>query len=125
MCGVCDVQVSVTRPETASNAACAARGSMGEAFCRFERTAHATRVVNEFGAARVGRAFDPCIHHQVARRVVAHDRRTIRQRGHRVCHGLEGIDLQNNALGYVLGRFLRCRDHHRDRIAEIAHGPIR
>ena len=94
---------------------------MGEAFCRFERMAQATRVVTEFGAARVGRAFDPRIDHHVVGRVVAHDRRTIYQRGHRIGHGLEGVDLQNDALGDVLGHFLRCREHHRDRIAEIAH----
>ena len=42
------VAVSVTRPLTASNAACAARGSSGEAFCRLERTEQATtRCVRE------------------------------------------------------------------------------
>jgi len=37
-CGVCDAQCSVRRRLAGSHAACAARGSIGEAFCRRERT---------------------------------------------------------------------------------------
>ena len=106
-CGICVAQVSVTRSLAASHAACAARGSIGKAFCRCERMSTLTRrcapasfaskpgvftrpSTTTFPAASSWTSGAP----GAKRRVGADDRRNV-------------FDLDLHAIGNVLGLLLR------------------
>ena len=122
-CGICVEQVSVTRPDAASKAACAPRGSIGSAFWRRERASTATTL-----AAAARAASKPGVFTRPSTMTFAGASAWTRgapsSRAARASTTGSVLDLDLDLIGDVLGRLRALRQHGGNRLSDVAHDAV-
>ncbi len=124
-CGICVVQVSVTRPVDASKAAWPPRASIGVAFCRCERASTLTILCAPFQAASKPSVLNWPSRMTLPGAARVHLRRAGFEGRARVDHRRGLLDVEHDLIGDVLCFARVCRHHGRDRLTDEPHHAVR